>query len=143
VVMALEPRSEIAGLQMVFHSSPIPEIRGEFNQLAQVITNLVANAINYTPNGSITVRTSLEESQHQVCLEVTDTGMGISDADIPHLFTRFYRGERAGQTSIPGTGLGLSIVKEIVDLHGGQIAVQSQVGRGTTFKVFLPVYKQS
>ena len=68
--------------------------------------------------------------------------MGISEGDLPHLFTRFYRGERAGQSNIPGTGLGLSIVKEIVDLHGGQIAVQSQVGRGTTFKVYLPLYKQ-
>ncbi len=143
VVRALEPRAEIAGLQMNLISSPIPEVRGEFNQLAQVITNLVANAINYTPNGSIIVKTSFEENQQQVCLEVTDTGMGISEADIPHLFTRFYRGERAGQTSIPGTGLGLSIVKEIVDLHEGNIAVQSQVGRGTTFKVYLPIYKQT
>ncbi len=142
VVMALEPRAEIGGLQMTFRSNPVPEVRGEFNQLAQVVTNLVANAINYTPNGSITVRTAFEEAQQLVYLEVTDTGMGISEADIPHLFTRFYRGERAGQTSIPGTGLGLSIVKEIVDLHEGNITVQSSVGRGTTFKVYLPIYKQ-
>src|SRR5262249_1414131 len=132
VVMALEPRADVAGLQMSFRASQLPEIRGEFNQLAQVVTNLVSNSINYTPNGGITVRTLFDEKQQQVCLEVTDTGMGISEADIPHLFTRFYRGERAGQSSIPGTGLGLSIVKEIVDLHSGHIAVQSQVGHGTT-----------
>ncbi|MEP6984640.1 MAG: PAS domain S-box protein, partial [Chloroflexota bacterium] len=140
VVMALEPRAEIAGLQITFQAAPTPEVRGEFNQLAQVVTNLVANAINYTSNGSIIVRTSFDETQKQVCLEVTDTGMGISEGDIPHLFTRFYRGERAGQTNIPGTGLGLSIVKEIVDLHEGSIVVQSQVGRGTTFKIYLPIY---
>ncbi len=143
VVIALQPRAEIAGLELTLHNDPIPEVRGEFNQLAQVVTNLVANAINYTSNGSISVRTTSDTDHNLVLLEVKDTGMGISDADIPHLFTRFYRGEHAGQTNIPGTGLGLSIVKEIVDLHSGQITVKSQVGKGTTFTVFLPIYSQT
>ncbi|MBI1276707.1 MAG: PAS domain S-box protein [Anaerolineaceae bacterium] len=141
VVTALQPRAEIAALELTLQNDSIPEIRGEFNQLAQVVTNLVANAINYTSNGSISIRTSFDATHNWVALEVKDTGMGISEADIPHLFTRFYRGERAGQSSIPGTGLGLSIVKEIVDLHQGQITVKSQVGKGTTFTVFLPIYK--
>ena len=140
VVIALQPRAEIAGLELTLHNNPMPEVRGEFNQLAQVVTNLVANAINYTSNGSISVRTALDTDHGLVSLEVKDTGMGISEADIPHLFTRFYRGERAGQTSIPGTGLGLSIVKEIVDLHAGQITVKSQVSKGTTFIILLPIY---
>ncbi len=142
VLNALQPRAEIAGLDLTFRSNSIPEIKGEFNQLAQVVTNLVANAINYTANGSITVETAFDSPHNHVSLEVTDTGMGISENDIPHLFTRFYRGERAGQSSIPGTGLGLSIVKEIVDLHEGQISVRSQVGKGTAFIIYLPVYKQ-
>lgn len=142
VLNALQPRAEIAGLRLTFRNQLIPEIKGEFNQLAQVVTNLVANAINYTSNGSITVETAFDIAHNHVSLKVTDTGMGISENDIPHLFTRFYRGERAGQTSIPGTGLGLSIVKEIVDLHEGQISVRSQVGKGTTFIIYLPVYKQ-
>jgi signal transduction histidine kinase len=143
VLNALQPRAEIAGLDLTFRNNPIPEVKGEFNQLAQVVTNLVANAINYTANGSIKVETAFDKAHNHVTLEVTDTGMGISENDIPHLFTRFYRGERAGQSSIPGTGLGLSIVKETVDLHEGQISVKSQVGKGTTFTIYLPVYKQS
>lgn len=143
VVIALQPRAEVAGLQIHLQTNALPKVNGELNQLAQVVTNLVANAINYTPTGSITIRTSHTLTSDHVTLEVIDTGMGISELDIPHLFTRFYRGERAGQTNIPGTGLGLSIVKEIVDLHEGQIRVTSQVGNGTAFTVTLPVYHKS
>lgn len=138
VVTALHPRAEVSGLKMSFQAGVIPSINGEFNQLAQVVTNLVANAINYTPNGSITVTTTFDEPHAEVSLKVTDTGMGISETDIPHLFTRFYRGEKAGQSTIAGTGLGLSIVKEIVDLHKGRIVVESQIGKGTSFSVYLP-----
>ncbi len=140
VVSALQPRAEIAGLQMTLQVGVIPTINGEFNQLAQVVTNLVANAINYTPNGSITVTTGYDEPRREVSLKVSDTGMGISEVDIPHLFMRFYRGEEAGQSTIPGTGLGLSIVKEIVDLHKGRIVVESQIGKGTTFAIYLPAH---
>jgi signal transduction histidine kinase len=105
--------------------------------MAQVATNLIANAINYTANGHIDVSTGIEDKH--IYLRVQDTGMGIAPDDIPHLFERFYRGERAGQTKIAGSGLGLSIVKEIVDLHSGDIQVESQVGKGTTFTVTLPV----
>jgi len=144
VVAALAPRAEIAGLTLeLYQQKPLPYIEGEFNQLAQVITNLVANAINYTSNGSITVSTWQDESRARICLEVKDTGMGIPQEEIPHLFTRFYRGQRAGQSTIPGTGLGLSIVKEIVDLHEGEIEVLSRVGVGTTFRVWLPYHKPS
>lgn len=138
VVSALQPRAEINGLQMTFQAGAIPSVNGEFNQLAQVVTNLVANAINYTPNGSISVETSFDAQHAEVCLKVKDTGMGISETDIPHLFTRFYRGEKAGQSTIAGTGLGLSIVKEIVDLHKGRIVVESQINLGTSFSVYLP-----
>jgi len=110
-------------------------VRGAPNQLAQVITNLVANAINYTPAGEVSV--SADQRHGQVCLEVSDTGSGIDPDDLPHLFERFYRGR--GARSVRGTGLGLAIVKEIVDLHGGAIAIHSEVGVGTTFTVTLPL----
>jgi PAS domain S-box-containing protein len=138
VTAALEPRAEASGLRLnVAYASPLPPVQGEFNQLAQVATNLIANAINYTANGHIDVSTGIEG--HMIYLRVQDTGMGIASDDIPHLFERFYRGERAGQTKIAGSGLGLSIVKEIIDLHNGDIQVESQVGRGTTFLVTLPI----
>ncbi|MEZ4669166.1 MAG: PAS domain S-box protein [Anaerolineae bacterium] len=140
IVSALSPRAELSGLQIFFVPDELlPDVRGEVNQLAQVVTNLVANAINYTSEGKVDVRTGWDRELGRVYLEVCDTGMGISQNDIPHIFTRFYRGEQAGQTTIAGTGLGLSIVKEIVDIHDGSIEVDSIIGEGTTFRIWLPL----
>ncbi len=138
VVNVLLPQAEVSGLQLSTHlAEDLPPIRGEFNHLAQVVNNLVGNAIKYTANGTIEVSTCLDGDRMR--FEVRDSGMGIPADEIPHLFQRFYRGERAGQSPIPGTGLGLSIVKEIVDLHQGEIRVESEVGKGTTFRVWLPL----
>jgi signal transduction histidine kinase len=115
----------------------LPAVRGEENQLAQVITNLIGNAINYTQAGEIYISTGSKDAQ--VLIEVRDTGLGIAPDDLPHLFERFYRGHHTRQ--IRGTGLGLAIVKEIVDLHDGRIEVESEVGVGTTLRVWLPIAK--
>lgn len=137
VVAAHQPIAENADLRLTFEPDPeLPPVKGEVNQLAQVVTNLVINALNYTPAGSVRVRTYLEGDY--VCLDVEDTGTGIDPEDLPHLFERFYRGKSVSQGSIPGTGLGLAIVKEIVDLHRGSIEIDSQRGQGTTFTVRLP-----
>jgi len=139
VVAAQRPRAEAAGLELILESdTSLPPVRAESNQLAQVITNLVTNALSYTLVGQVRVSTSLDAERGQVCVEVRDTGMGIDPEDLPHLFERFYRGRRVGSSSIPGTGLGLAIVKEIVDLHGGRIDVESQMDQGSTFRVWLP-----
>ena len=137
VIAAQQPHAEVCGLLLIFQPAPeLPEVPGSVEQLTQVIVNLVANAINYTPEGHVQVSTyQIEDS---VCLEVEDTGVGIAPEDRLHLFERFYRGETAKQTNVPGTGLGLSIVKEIVDLHGGTIEIESEVGRGTTVLVCFP-----
>jgi signal transduction histidine kinase len=136
VVAALQPRAEAAGLQlMCVLAHNLPPAYGDANQLAQVITNLVVNALNYTPEGY--VRVSTHAQSDQVCLRVADSGSGIAPEDLPHVFERFYRGQRVPKNDIPGTGLGLSIVKEIVELHSGRIEVDSQLGQGTTFTVQL------
>ncbi len=141
VVLAHQASAESAGLRLTFAPGrDLPPLQGERNQLAQVITNLVANAISYTPAGEVYVRTDLKSEQ--VCLQVRDTGMGIDPEDVPHLFERFYRGKQTGQSDIPGSGLGLAIVKEIVDLHQGHVEVDSQVGQGSTFRVWLPLAQQ-
>jgi signal transduction histidine kinase len=70
---------------------------------------------------------------------VQDTGVGIDPQDMPHIFERFYRGQNVRQSGIPGTGLGLAIVKEIVNLHEGSIEIESALGKGTTFRIWLPV----
>jgi len=138
VVTAHQPRSEAAGLALTFEpADDLPAVRGDGNQLAQVTTNLIANAIAYTPSGEVRVRT--RRLAGEVCLEVRDTGIGIVEEDLPHLFERFYRGRRPNHADIPGTGLGLSIVKEIVNLHQGRIEVESEAGVGSTFRVWLPI----
>ncbi len=138
IVTTYQPSAENANLRLTFEPGPdLPPVIGEINQLAQVVTNLVGNALNYTLRGSIRVWTHLEDDW--VCLDVADTGIGIAPEDIAHLFERFYRGKFVSQRNIPGTGLGLAIIKEIVDLHNGRIKVNSQPGKGATFSVHLPI----
>jgi signal transduction histidine kinase len=139
IVAAHQPRAESSRLALSF--APLPNlqpVRGEVNQLSQVVTNLVINALNYTPAGEVRVCTF--QSDAEACLQVDDTGIGIDPDDISNIFARFYRGRGSQRSETPGTGLGLAIVKEIVDLHDGRIEVNSQVKQGTTFKIWLPLY---
>ncbi|MFZ5918352.1 MAG: GAF domain-containing protein [Chloroflexota bacterium] len=144
VVIAEQARAEAKGLSLVFEPDPtLPPVRGAATQLGQVITNLIANAINYTVVGRVCVRTGRDEARSGGgWLEVEDSGMGISPEDLPHIFERFYRGREVGSSNLPGTGLGLAIVQEIVALHGGQIDVDSRPGQGSRFRVFLPLMEQ-
>jgi len=140
VVTTFRPKTDAAELGLSFLPSKIPPIvRGEWNQIAQVVTNLIANAINYTHEGDIRVLTQVDREHALARLTVEDTGMGIEGEDLTHIFERFYRGQRTGQSDIPGTGLGLAIVKEIVDMHGGRIEVESDLERGSIFNVWLPL----
>ncbi len=105
--------------------------------MAQLLDNLVDNAIKYTPpNGFITVRWRAKETTVQI--EVEDSGIGVPEADIPHIFERFYRVDKARSREMGGTGLGLAIVKHLVQGMKGTISVKSQPGMGTTFLVELP-----
>ena len=136
IVAVHQPAVDAKNVTLTFTpNSDLPVVRGEENQLAQVITNLIGNAVNYTLTGGITV--SAVPTEDHVVIEVRDTGLGIAPEDVPHLFERFYRGGRT--RNIRGTGLGLAIAQEIVDLHGGTIDVDSQVGVGTTVTVTLPL----
>ncbi len=115
----------------------LPKIQLDSQQIERVLVNLISNAINYSPNGrAIYVQTETEAGN--VVFSVTDEGIGISSDELPHVFERFYRTDRARQTQAGGTGLGLAIVKEIVELHGGTVSVRSEPGKGSTFKVQLP-----
>ena len=114
-------------------------VNGDRDRLKQVILNLVSNAVNYTPAGG-EVRLWLSKIDQRACLKVEDTGPGIPPEDLPYIFDRFYRGDPSRKrTENSGFGLGLSIAKWIVDRHGGQIEVESQVGKGTRFTVWLPL----
>ena len=104
--------------------------------LRQIMVNLLLNAIEYSPAGE-RVQFELIPQAQGICFRIQDAGIGIEIEDLPRLFDRFYRGKNVG--NIPGTGLGLAIVKNALDVHGGEIAVESEVGVGTTFTVTLPL----
>jgi signal transduction histidine kinase len=106
-------------------------------RLGQVVSNLVSNAVKYTPEGGhILVDASIKDGQ--VVVKIKDDGIGISKEDLPHIFDKFYRVDRPETEGIIGSGLGLSIVRTIIEKHRGRIWVDSEVGKGTTFAIVLP-----
>src|SRR5512142_708374 len=114
----------------------LPPCEADRDKLKQVMLNLLSNAIKYNrPNGSVFMRASAAEAN--ICMTVQDTGLGIPEDAIPHLFEKFYRVHET-ENSASGTGLGLSICKQIVQGHGGRVEVRSQLGVGTAFSVILP-----
>lgn len=131
------PQAEKAGLSL---SCDVPEeLRACANadQIEQVIVNLVDNAIKYTPAGG-SVHVTAEKGASGVSVHVADTGIGIMSEDLPRIFERFYRVDKARSRQSGGTGLGLSIVKHIVEAHGGYVRVESELNRGSTFTFHLP-----
>ena len=128
------------GLTLEYQTADdLPLVLIDPERLTEVVTNLVTNAINYTPRGgSVLVQASVRSDDvRRVTITVRDTGPGVSAQDLPHLFERFYRGEVGRQASAPGTGLGLAISREIVDRMGGRITVESVPEQGAAFTVWL------
>lgn len=115
----------------------LPPLRANPIRLRQVLDNIIGNAIKYTPKGG-NVRISITSEDHQIIVQVTDSGPGILPEDQPHIFDKFYRGGNVSSKT-EGSGLGLAIVKSIVDAHQGRIWVESVVGKGSSFFVVLPV----
>ncbi|MFC7492597.1 MULTISPECIES: sensor histidine kinase [unclassified Nocardioides] len=130
-------QAEDAGIVLESAVPPAVPLVGDPVRLAQVVDNLLSNAVKYTPRGG-TVRVDLVRHDRSVELRVRDTGLGIPADDVAHVFTRFFRTKEATNLAIGGIGLGLSITKEIVEGHGGAIAVHSEVGCGSEFRVSLP-----
>jgi len=122
------------------------EITADRDRIKQVLLNLVGNAVHYTPPGG-QVALSLQKRADRARITISDTGPGIPAQDLPHIFERFYRGERSRKRSAGaqsnGFGLGLSIAYWIVRNHGGTIEVDSKEGQGTTFCIWLPIQPQT
>jgi signal transduction histidine kinase len=144
VTAALTPLAKLQNVSIVL--APTAEdldIMADEVQLQQVFTNLVSNAIKFTPGGGRIDVGSVSETEADgtrwAAVRVSDTGMGISDDELAHVFTRFYRASNAMSGAVPGTGLGLAITQDIVDRHRGRIEVASQLGVGTTVTVKLPL----
>jgi signal transduction histidine kinase len=116
----------------------LPSFAGDRGGVEAVFVNLISNAIKYTPQGG-NVNVTLDKGSKDIRLKVVDNGMGIPAEDMDRIFEKFYRIKTEQTRSISGSGLGLSIVKGVVDAHGGSIRAESEVGKGTTFFISLPV----
>jgi two-component system OmpR family sensor kinase len=136
-----KPLTISAGVELRLVVDPrLPAVPADGDRLAQVLTNLMDNAVKFTPSGG-TITVEASEQDAVILVSVTDTGIGIRQAELPLIFGRFYQSDAArvaGQDH--GAGLGLAIVHEIVEAHGGRITVRSTPGQGTRFTVHLPVH---
>lgn len=141
VVDVMKPQAERKQIKLLDELSPVAhEVLADRDMMKQAVLNLTSNAIKYTPDGGrVRVVMRVNEGERTLTVEVSDTGLGIPEADLPRVFEKFYR-VKANSKIAKGTGLGLNLVKNIVEtVHGGKVAVQSKVGAGSTFSVTLPL----
>jgi two-component system phosphate regulon sensor histidine kinase PhoR len=140
VVGIIAPRAARAKVDVTSQVPPdLPEIPADRDRLAQILINLVDNAVKYTPEGGSVTVTARRVEASTIEVAVTDTGIGIPPADLPRITERFYRVDRARSRELGGTGLGLAIVKHLVMAHGGQLGIESAQERGTTVRFTLPI----
>ncbi|MEM9167354.1 MAG: ATP-binding protein [Planctomycetota bacterium] len=141
VQQAHERAAEQKNITLAFEMPPqIPVIKGDRDHVAMVLQNLVANAIKYTPDGgSVTVRIHVDDNS--ITLDVIDTGIGIDAAEATMVFDKFYRSEDQRVREVQGTGLGLAFAREVARQHGGDISLDSELNRGSTFSLRLPCGK--
>ena len=137
VVESFQPYCEKKGLKLVTQLQNCPPLYLDTEKFDKVLYNLLSNAVKFTPSGS-TIFVKLQLAGSHCLLQVQDTGIGIRTEQIPHLFERFRQAEGSANRSYEGSGLGLALAKELVELHGGQISVESVYGEGSTFTVWLP-----
>jgi signal transduction histidine kinase len=136
-VDAARPRAEEGGVELRLDADSLPESSGDPDRLGQAVDNLISNALKFTPPGGH-VDVTVRNLGARAGIEVADTGLGMSDADLERVFDRFFRAA-ATRDQVPGVGLGLTIVKTIVEGHGGTIGVTSTEGAGTAFRIELPL----
>jgi two-component system phosphate regulon sensor histidine kinase PhoR len=120
----------------------LPVLRADETRLQEILYNLLDNAVKYSHAGG-KIRLQANRRDDEIVLTVNDTGVGINEVDLPRIFERFYRTDKARSRELGGTGLGLSIVKHIAQLHGGHVAAESELDRGTTIRVVLPLVTQT
>jgi signal transduction histidine kinase len=139
-ILQLSDVAEERRLALSLNVAPgLPRIEGDRARLKQVVLNLLDNAIKYTPrDGAITVNVTTDDEKKKLFCAVEDSGEGIPPDDLPHIFDKLYRARRARGRPVEGSGLGLTIAQQIIRAHGGDIAVQSELGQGSTFTFTLP-----
>ena len=138
-VEAVRPRAEAKGVALSLEvEAPLPTVELDVTRIAQVLGNLLENAITHTPEGG-RVSVSAQSRTGQAAISVSDTGPGIAPEDLPRLFDRFYRGDPSRSRSTGGAGLGLTIARRLIEAHGGTIEADSALGQGSRFTVCLPI----
>nr|WP_283243687.1 ATP-binding protein [Feifania hominis] len=138
--MLIDARKHAVELTLEIDHS-VSEVVGDCERIEQVLVNIISNAVKYTPEGGA-VRVEAEQSADAVFVKVTDNGIGIPKEDLPHVFERFYRVDKARSRAAGGTGLGLAIAKEMVEAHGGSIDIKSRLGEGTEVFLTFPVLQR-
>ena len=129
--------SVVGSLEVDAKATDMPMVMGDTARLHQVLTNLIVNSLKHGGEEA-KVRLSIDTDDNHVILEVSDDGVGVREADLPHIFERFYRADTSRTRATGGSGLGLAIVKTIVEAHQGAITVDSTIGQGTSFRIVLP-----
>lgn len=137
-VIGVEARAHRHILELETDKS-LPEISADRERIEQVLINILSNAVKYTPDGGHIKVSAHAESDSNVVISVSDNGIGIPPDDLDHIFERFYRVEKSRTSETGGTGLGLAIAKEIVSAHGGEISIDSTLGKGSTVTIKLPL----
>jgi len=140
IVASFEPQAVNKGVRLELRAMRPVSVEADPDRLSQVFVNLIDNAIRHTPAGG-NVIVELDANGNDAIMRVRDTGVGIPYRDIPHIFERFYVVDRSRTRESGGAGLGLAIVKGIIDAHGGTVATESMMGRGTLFTVRLPIMR--
>ncbi len=141
IVSTFRVEADKKGLRLSYNlTTENPSVSGDRLQIERAVKNIVSNAIKYTDSGEIKVFCGFVYNEAYVKIE--DTGRGIPEKDLPHIFERFYRVDKARSRELGGTGLGLAIAKEIIESHGGAISVESEVGNGTRFTIKIPIAKE-
>lgn len=137
IIKDMETFAKAKGIVIESKIRPLPVTKGDRERLGQVITNLLDNAIKFTPEkGRITVETRKEG--YSLIISVSDTGIGISEKQVDRIFTKFFQVDNRVARKYSGTGLGLTICKGIINAHGGNITVESTLKKGSTFDIILP-----
>lgn len=136
VVMKMQIKAKEKGLSLEMVKTLSGQVRVHGHNFERVLQNILENAINYTQTGGV-VTVVMSENKASYNIEIQDTGVGISDTDLPHIFERFYKAEHS-RNDASGSGLGLSIAKQIIEQHKGSISIKSSVGVGTTVVITLP-----
>jgi signal transduction histidine kinase len=136
-LLLLDPVAERAGIKLVRNlSTDLPPILGDADLISRAVTNLVDNAIKFSPvNSTVTVNARADGTA--VLIEVVDQGCGVAPEFLSQIFEKFYRVPRAASADIPGAGLGLALVREVAELHNGTATVESRPGKGSIFTLYL------